>query len=804
MFVDVALNLPLEGLFTYSVPAALQELAQRGHRVLVPFRSKIELGVVVAVHEIRPPHLKRVRAIADVLDHQRFLPEALLALCEWIATYYHANVGDSVHLAVPSALAPPKAEALWTRTDTPCVTPLSDAQRAIVDVLATAPHSTAMLRATLPALRGADLEVLEEHQLVHLADTSGARRVRTDLRLRRTDKAPEKKLGDKQALMLDFLDEHKEAWLSELRDLYAITRANVRSLEARDLLTSEEVAMEFDPFGDAAVKKRATDPELTATQASAVDAIAGAIDGGRSETFLLHGVTGSGKTEVYVRAIRAARAGGRNALVLLPEIALTPQFIGVLRAALDEELAVLHSALTPAQRRSQWLKIRRGDIGVVVGARSSLFSPLENIGLILVDEEHDGSFKQHEGVRYNARDAALVLAKKFNAVTVLGSATPSLETLYNARAGRYQILRMPDRVANRPMPAIELIDLRGVEPTANAGGGPLISDVLHGALRRAVDAGEQAILFLNRRGFSPEVRCTGCGEALECKACERAMTFHQRGRVMMCHHCGHSAPIPRACPTCGEQALEMMGAGTERLEESLVESLEGMRVGRLDRDTSRAKTMEKVLTDFRAGELDILVGTQMVTKGHDFPNVTLVGVLAGDQSLTFADFRGGERTFQLLTQVAGRAGRGEKPGRVIIQTWKPDHPVLQAVVRGDFDAMAAHELRARQREALPPFGHAALIRLNGPDYSELYKGAERIQRWMALLPGTGVAVGPPLDAPIPRVRERYRMQLLLRSRSRGPLHDVLHQFRSFVAQDAVFNGLRDVRWSIDVDPQSLS
>lgn len=804
MFVDVALNLPLDGLFTYAVPPALQELAARGHRVLVPFRSKIELGVVVAVHHERPPHLKRVRAIADVLDHQRFLPEALLSLCEWIGQYYHAPIGESVHLAVPGALAPPKAEALWTRTDTPVSQPLSADQHAILDELARAPQSSAGLRARLPSLRSADLEVLEEQQLLHLADTSGARRVRTDIRVRRTNKAPEKKLGDKQALLLAFLDEHGEAWLSELRDLYALTRANVRSVEARGLVTTEEVAMEFDPFGDASVKRRAVDPELTADQASAVTRITEALDAGAAQTFLLHGVTGSGKTEVYVRAIRAARARGRNALVLLPEIALTPQFIGVIRAALDEELAVLHSALTPAQRRSQWMKIRRGEIGVVVGARSSLFSPLENIGLILVDEEHDASFKQHEGVRYNARDAAMVLAKTYNAVTVLGSATPSLETLFNARSGRYEILTMPQRVANRPMPAIELIDLRGVEPVAGDVGGPLISDVLHGALRRTVDAGEQAILFLNRRGFSPEVRCTGCGEALECKACERAMTYHQRGRVMMCHHCGHSAPIPRQCPTCGEAALAMMGAGTERLEETLVDSLEGMRVGRLDRDTSRAKTMEKVLTDFRAGALDILVGTQMVTKGHDFPKVTLVGVLSGDQSLTFADFRGGERTFQLLTQVAGRAGRGELPGRVIIQTWKPDHPVLQAVVRGDYDAMAAYELRARQREGLPPFGHVALIRLNGPDYSELFRGAERIQRWMALQSGSGVTAGPPLDAPIPRVRERYRMQILLRSATRGPLHGLLRHFGAFVGSDPVVSGIKDLRWSIDVDPQSLS
>lgn len=824
MFVDVALNLPLEGLFSYAVPPALQEHAQRGYRVVVPFRNKLEVGVVMRVYEERPAHLKRIRAINDVLDRETFLPEALLQLTEWIARYYHAEIGESVHLAVPSVLAPPKSQAHWVRTDvcvedkrssdderggTPTPTDMTSDSltliaKQVLQRLAAETVEHAQLRAEFPELRNTDLEQLEEAGFIRLENAGKDRKARTDLILRRTEAPVEKHLGENQARVIEFLDAHAEVWLSELRDLYQTSRATVRSLESRGLIRFEEVTLEYDPFGHSAIQRRLEDPVLTSDQQRAVDAIVTALHEDAPQTFLLHGVTGSGKTEVYVRAIRAARAQGRRAMVLLPEIALTPQFIQVLRGCLHEEMAVVHSQLTPAQRRSQWRRVRSGDIGVVVGARSALFAPIENLGLILVDEEHDGSFKQHEGVRYHARDAALVLAKQHGATVVLGSATPSLETLNNARKGRFGLLEMPVRVAGRPMPDIELIDLRSIDPSSSQSYGTVISDQLVAALRRTVDAGEQAILFLNRRGFAPEVRCTECGEALNCVDCERAMTYHQRGHVMMCHHCGRSAPCPPACPSCSARSLERMGAGTERLESSLSAALDGMRVGRLDRDTSRARTMETVLDAFRAGELDVLVGTQMVTKGHDFPRVTLVGVLAGDQSLSFADFRGGERTFQLLTQVAGRAGRGELPGKVLIQTWKPDHPILQAVVRGDYQSMAGYELRARQRGYLPPFGFVVLLRFHSTDYGALVQAAQRLHGWLVHQGGASVMVGPAVDAPIPKVRDKFRMQIMVHSQQRAPLHAMIPALKAWVRDDAWLKAQRDFSWSIDVDPQSLS
>lgn len=812
MFVDVALNLPLPTTFTWSVPPALAPMAQRGHRVLVPFRHKIEVGVVIRTHAERPEGLQRVRAISDVLDHERFLPEPLLALTEWIASYYHANIGESVHLAVPSALAPPSGEVRYRRTDAApsmALRPLTPlATTLLAHLEAKGPESFDQLRAHLAehhqlTVHRADLDLLEEAGLVQLEEATSSRKIRTDLHLHRTETPREGRIGDKQKQVLDFLETHGDSWFSELRDLYGLSRATIRPLIERDLVTSEEVSLEYDPFGNAPRERRHEDPALTDDQQHALDAIAGALHENLPTTFLLHGVTGSGKTEVYLRAIRAARKQGKRALVLLPEIALTPQFIGVIRAALDEELAVLHSALTPAQRRSQWSRIRRGEIGVVVGARSSLFSPMESLGLIIVDEEHDPSFKQHEGVRYNARDAALVLARSCNAVTVLGSATPSMETLFNARNDRYTTLSMPKRVANRPLPHIELIDLKNTPVEGREHGGVAISDMLFDGLRQTIDAGEQAILFLNRRGFAPEVQCSHCAETLECPACERPMTFHHRGNVVACHHCGHTRPLPRQCPTCQENALEPMGAGTERLEQLIETRLEGFRVGRLDRDISKARAMEKVLQDFRRGSLDVLVGTQMVTKGHDFPRVTFVGVLSGDQSLTFADFRSGERTWQLLTQVAGRAGRGDRPGRVMIQSWKPEHPVLQAVVRHDFEAMAAWELRGRQREGYPPFGHVVLLRFQGPDYAALSTTIQAIFRWLVANADPTVRFVPPIDAPIPRVRDRFRMQILVRASQRKPLHDLLTGFRAKYENEIDSADRKGVKWSIDVDPQSL-
>ena len=910
MYVQVALNVPLRQVYTWSVPERLRHGIERGRRVLVPFRSDVLPGVILEVSDTLPEHAtgKRMRAIVDVLDATRFVPEPQLELCTWIARYYHAPVGECVHLAVPGSLTPRRGRATWTLTQsgeasrapsapalaptthapTPTPDPLpkdatltaihgqglriddprttagddggqripaaihdqglriddrrttaGDGEHATLTAIhdqglriddrlhlvggqtgeagggasgsahpicaALAEHgamTTDELRKLVPDLTLMMLDELEQLGMIRVAEPDGASGgPKTDLLLCRTDATPDHRPGERQRLIIDFLEQHGESSWDELRELYGLQRGQVRALERAGWLTTREVPVWRDPFRGQRVEPRAEDPALTDEQAAAVGEILRAHGTPAQRPWLLHGVTGSGKTEVYVRLIRHVRALGRRALILLPEIALTPQFTGVMRAALGEEIAVMHSGLTPAERRDQWLQIRRGSIGVVIGARSALFAPIDDLGLIVVDEEHDPSFKQNEGVRYHARDAAVMLAAATGATVVLGSATPSLESLNNARRGRYGLARLARRVQGRPMPTIELVDLRDQPPARGDREQPdtPISVLLEQAVRQTVDAGEQVILFLNRRGYAPAMACGDCGESLQCTACEVSLTYHHRGRVMRCHYCGFSAPVPRTCPTCGSDELTSTGAGTERIEEHVVQTFADLRVGRLDRDSARGQGLQQTLQAFRRHELDVLVGTQMVTKGHDFPNVTLVGVLDGDQSLRFPDFRGGERTYQLLTQVAGRAGRGDRPGHVIIQTWKPEHHVLRAVRDGDFDGFAEAELRLRSRQGYPPFGFAALVRLNSADQVALTQAGAQLRELLTRPTSPRVHVLGPTDAPIPRVRERYRTQILLRSSERTPLH----QAAALVTAFAESLRATDVRVSTDIDAQSM-
>ena len=911
MYVQVALNVPLRQVYTWSVPERLRHGIERGRRVLVPFRSDVLPGVILEVSDTLPEHAtgKRMRAIVDVLDATRFVPEPQLELCTWIARYYHAPVGECVHLAVPGSLTPRRGRATWTLTQSgeasrapsaPALAPTTHAPTPTPDPLpkdatltaihgqglriddprttagddggqrnpaaihdqglriddrrttagddgsqripaaihdqglriddrlhlvggqtgeagggasgsahpicaALAEHgamTTDELRKLVPDLTLMMLDELEQLGMIRVAEPDGASGgPKTDLLLCRTDATPDHRPGERQRLIIDFLEQHGESSWDELRELYGLQRGQVRALERAGWLTTREVPVWRDPFRGQRVEPRAEDPALTDEQAAAVGEILRAHGTPAQRPWLLHGVTGSGKTEVYVRLIRHVRALGRRALILLPEIALTPQFTGVMRAALGEEIAVMHSGLTPAERRDQWLQIRRGSIGVVIGARSALFAPIDDLGLIVVDEEHDPSFKQNEGVRYHARDAAVMLAAATGATVVLGSATPSLESLNNARRGRYGLARLARRVQGRPMPTIELVDLRDQPPARGDREQPdtPISVLLEQAVRQTVDAGEQVILFLNRRGYAPAMACGDCGESLQCTACEVSLTYHHRGRVMRCHYCGFSAPVPRTCPTCGSDELTSTGAGTERIEEHVVQTFADLRVGRLDRDSARGQGLQQTLQAFRRHELDVLVGTQMVTKGHDFPNVTLVGVLDGDQSLRFPDFRGGERTYQLLTQVAGRAGRGDRPGHVIIQTWKPEHHVLRAVRDGDFDGFAEAELRLRSRQGYPPFGFAALVRLNSADQVALTQAGAQLRELLTRPTSPRVHVLGPTDAPIPRVRERYRTQILLRSSERTPLH----QAAALVTAFAESLRATDVRVSTDIDAQSM-
>lgn len=589
----------------------------------------------------------------------------------------------------------------------------------------------------------------------------------------------------RQRALLNYLAQHPEGVSGE-----RLQQALPDSLAtARRLLARGWVAQWATP--PAAVPPEPA-PALNPDQAQAVAAVIGALE--EFQTFLLDGVTGSGKTEVYLRIVEAALARQRQALVLVPEIGLTPQLVARFRARLPGELAVLHSGLTDRERLNAWLAARDGEAGVVIGTRSAVFTPLRAPGVIIVDEEHDLSFKQQEGFRYHARDLAVVRAQQAGVPAVLGSATPSLESLYNVQRGRYRRLRLPERASQAAPPAIELLDLRR-QPMAEGLSAPLLSRV-----RAHLDRAGQVLLFLNRRGYAPALICHACGWLSQCQRCDARLTLHLRRHQLICHHCAAEQAVPKCCPACGSLDLHTLGQGTERIEATLQQEFPTAGIARIDRDSTRRKgSLDALLEDIHRGERRLLIGTQMLAKGHHFPAVTLVGIVDADQGLYGVDFRASERMAQLILQVAGRAGRADRPGVVVIQTHHPWHPLLQTLVTQGYEAFAAAALAERQAAELPPFSWQALLRAEASDGALPAAFLEE-----ARAAGEGLAAGVDLLGPVPAPMERragrYRAHLLIQARQRQALHRFLD---AWVERLGALKLARKVRWSLDVDPQEL-
>ena len=535
-------------------------------------------------------------------------------------------------------------------------------------------------------------------------------------------------------------------------------------------------------------------PLLNPGQQTAVTAVTAGL--GQFRAYLLHGVTGSGKTEVYLNVIEQVLAQGRQALVLVPEISLTPQLVDRFTRRFRAPIALLHSGLNDQDRLNAWLAARAGQAPIVLGTRSAVFTPLKNPGLIVVDEEHDASYKQQDGLRYSARDVAIMYAAREKIPILLGSATPSLESLKKARAGAYTLLELPDRTGGAGMPDVRLLDMRRLKPSEG------LSLPLREAVAARLAKGEQCILFLNRRGFSPVWMCFDCGWVAPCKRCDAQLTLHQKKQKLLCHHCGAEQEVVRRCPSCRGENLHPLGEGTERVEGALQKFFPQARVERIDRDsTSRKGALEEKLRRVHAGEADILVGTQMLSKGHDFPNVTLVGILNADQGLYGADFRSGERLFQLIMQVSGRAGRADKPGEVLIQTWHPGHPLFAALQRHDFHGFAELALNERRETGYPPYSHLALLRAESPMPGAALRFLHDARTLAVhLSPGEGVQILQPMPAPMERRAGRYRAQLLVQSAQRAPLHDFLG---IWVRQLAEAKFAKKTRWSLDVDPVDM-
>lgn len=819
-YAQVVFDIPLYSALSYAVPARLADRLEVGQLVQAPFRNKSKTGLLIDLSDtLEDPDLApKLKTLVDIVDPAPLLSMTDLRFLHFVADYYFAPIGDVLRLALPSAVRIDGMKHYTLLATHPDLTILNSALYPVVESLSDGEsRPIKALREAFSELTYDDLATLERQGFVtvHYEEEASSVRAKTETYyglLRQPEEG--ERLGKNQLLLLARIEEEvpDPVSITALRDVVSSPYSSLKSLVEREILEDFEEELYRDPFQDARIEPP-KDLKLTSTQEEAVQAVRQARADRSFQGFVLHGVTGSGKTEVYVQIIRDCLADGQRALVLLPEIALTPQFVAVFRGHFGDRIAVLHSGLSPAQKFDQWRRIKRDEVEIVIGARSAIFAPLSNLGVIVVDEEHDTSFKQERGTRYNARDMALVRGKLEKAQVVLGSATPILESFYNAQQGRLRYLAMPERVADRPLPAVEIIDMRTGESQSATFSEK--SEVFSGQLLKAIDdtlaAEKQAILFLNRRGFSPCVLCESCGHLFQCPNCDVSLTYHRHMEALRCHHCDFSLRMPESCPECRHEGIGRKGTGTEKLEDHLRELYPRARIGRLDRDTSGGKALQRLLDQFRRREIDLLVGTQMVTKGHDFPHVTLVGVVLADMSLNFPDFRAAERTFQLLTQVAGRAGRAETPGQVYIQTYAPQHFSLTTAREHDYQGFASRELLSRKALGYPPFTHIVALKFEGANENHTIQAARhyascarRIFRHRSEFGEKVIMLGPAM-APIARIKNRSRWQMLFKAQDRGLLRrftatmlEVAGHFESH--NKAVPNHVQII---VDVDPQSL-
>jgi len=801
-FLEVAVALPVQGTFTYRDPRP-GPAAPIGAQVVVPFGTRTVTGFVVARAAAAAPGAPVAKDIEEVVGGEPAFDEQMIGFCRWVAEYYQAPLGEVLRTALPQGEQASATRAVRL-TDAgrrelerqPSLLPGTSGANPVLAALAAAGGELGLRRLERAAPRTArTLARLVEAGFVETGDEVQDRRPPpTEAYARATSASADtlpKRAALKRALAAKLAATGDGLLVSSLSPG---ERTALRALVAAGLARVEHRVIERAPEARTAVMPAGM--SLTPAQAHAVDALTAAQAGGFA-SFLLQGITGSGKTEVYLRVIAAARAAGRGALVLVPEIALTPQLAARFRARFGEDVAVLHSALPPRERLAAWRRLRAGEVGIALGARSAVFAPVRALGVVVVDEEHDPSFKQEEGVRYHGRDLAVVRAQRAGAVAILGSATPSLESAHNVIRGRFARLVLPERATPRPLPEVTVVDLRRHPPGPDG----LLSAPLVDALGAALAAGEQSILFLNRRGFSTLLLCHACGHVVRCPNCAVSMTYHRGRSRLVCHYCGRLQHVPERCPSCASTRLERMGIGTEHVESIVRERFPDARVARLDRDTAgdRADTgsgLQAILARMHAGEIDVLVGTQMVTKGHDFPGVTLVGVLKPDQTMNLPDFRAAERAFQLIEQVAGRAGRGDRPGRVIIQTYAPDHPSIVSAATHDYEGFAHAELIAREETGYPPFSRMIALRIDARDGARARAAAIAAADAARTAGGALVTVRGPAEAPLAMLRGRVRWQVWLSSRDRAVVAAAARAAASQVAATG------DLRFAVDVDPHS--
>jgi primosomal protein N' (replication factor Y) len=766
----------------------------------VPFGARKLTGVVMRAHD--DPPASAARDAFTLLDEEPVLDAGLIALGEWIAAYYCAPIGEVLRTMVPLAgeirrgkvysLTP---SGIDVARQFSAIAAEKDPATRLLRMLEKRPLSASYLKSKVPDSTSI-LSALEKKGLVRTEDTeaerdplrASAERLRITLILPR----PDAKYPKPERELLAYLELHPGSHnVAELE--LAVKNA---SASARSLARKGAVALRPEPVVHSAGRIRVPHT-LNSNQLKAYEEIRASVESGGFHTFLLQGVTGSGKTEVYLKAIDAALTLGRGALLMVPEIALTPAVAGEFFDRFGDKVAILHSAFHDAERAEQWRRIRSGEASVVVGTRSGVFAPVQNLGLIVVDEEHDASYKQEETPRYNGRDVAIVRGQLAGATVILGSATPSLESRYNAEKGKYKLLELPERIERRPLPEVELIDMR--QEFLETRKQSTFSRKLLEAIQQRIESREQTMLLLNRRGFSTFVACRTCGERVQCVNCSVTLTYHRRDRRMLCHYCNYAEQVPKVCASCGSEYLHFLGTGSERVEDELHRHFPEARIARMDRDTITGKRQfESIIHDFREGSFDILVGTQMIAKGHDIPNVTLVGVISADVGLGLPDFRAGERTFQLLTQAAGRAGRGGIPGIVYIQTINPEHYAIRFAARQDYADFYAREIEYRRNLRYPPFAALANVLVRSESQEQALRMSTELGQRLTPPPPEMRVLGP-AEAHVQRLKREYRYQLLIKSASRKRLNETLVELRKFAAAQ---------KWSptslvIDVDPISL-
>ena len=825
-YCEVALPVPLRSTFTYAVPDSFDGESLVGRRVVVPFRKRAMIGVGLAESSDPPAARSRaskksaapaaIREIAEVMDSLPALPPKLIELGRWISHYYLAPIGEAFR-----AMLPPEIEMRHDREYS-----LTAAGRAALDDLA-ASGAVALIdnpeiemlrlfaeRETVPSRilrRSAGGEPVAE-RLVRRGYLSSRealhhRKTRMQKIVAWNPASSEPADGATASASARQAEDRVREVLTAMRgplplglllEKAAVSRAVIQRLEKNgSLLTWEEpLTAAEDPWDTDFVPPTNV---LNVEQKEALEEIWRWLVAGKFAAGLLHGVTGSGKTEVYLAAIEAALARGKTAIVLVPEIALTLWVGRLVRARFGESVAVLHSGLPDSERARDWWRVRRGDARIVVGTRSAVFAPLENLGLIIVDEEQEPSYKQEETPRYNGRDTAVYRARLEGAVALLGSATPSLETYHNARAGKYKLLTLASRVENRPLASVEIVDLR--EEFRRQHRAAPVSEALRAAIALRLEERTQAMVLINRRGYSWSLLCRGCGALVECQNCSIAVTYHKSRQRLECHYCGYSIPPLKQCPKCKSEYMYFVGDGAERVEEYLREQFPVARIARLDRDTVRTKReYQQVLGAFAQGEIDVLVGTQMVAKGHDFQRVTLVGVVAADLALGRPDFRAAERTFQLLTQVAGRAGRGELSGEVLVETYYPEHYAIQYAVAQDYVSFYEKEAHFRRVLHYPPFTALASVLVRDRKIENAIRWSRALGSCLAPFETQGLKILGPAAAPLARLRRDYRFQFVLKSPHRGVLGKALAACLDFC--DA--KEIPATAVIVDVDPTSLS